>query len=348
MDLVYGDVGVRGSMAAWGDANYNKRTANNSPQTYNAVSSDYLHFPGGTKDLEFQNAELLDAFLFGKKDLGGRTLSFRAGQFAQTWGESLFFGNNGIAGGMSPIDVLKLLSVPNSQFKEIIRPVPQVSAQFQISSKLSVGAYYQLMWQATRLPPVGSYFSTLDFLGDGSERILEGPPLVPLPGAGPTAFYHSQNLDARDNGQFGVQLKAQVRHGFGLGFYALQFHDKLPTQLYIRPSVVTMPQGPVVLDPATFNPYTGEIGTYSFAYHENVRAYGVSATKTTGYINWAAELSGRTNMDLVSDAVVVLPGMVADNENHPGYAVGDSLHAEPVGIGNRSPELHRAGIDVPR
>ena len=324
MDLVYGNFGVRGSMAAWGDSEYNQRTANNSPQTYNALSSNYLHFPGGTKDLQFQYAELLDAFFFGKKDFGTRTLSFRVGQFGQVWGETLFFGNNGIAGGMAPIDVLKLLSVPNSQFKEIIRPVPQVSAQFQVTPKLSLGVYYQFMWDETRLPPVGSYFSTADYLNEGGERFLVGAPL--LPGGGPQALFRSHDQRARDDGQFGVQLKTQVGHGFGLGFYAVQFHDKTP-QVYYRPSVALTPLGPVVLDPANFNPLTGQIGNYFLAYHENVRAYGVSATKTTGYINWAAELSGRTNMDLYSDAQMILPGMVADNKDHPLYAVGDSLHA---------------------
>ena len=326
MDVIYGNFGVRGSMAAWSDTTYNQRTGNTSPQTYNALSSDYKHFPSDTKDLQFTNAELLDAFVFGKFNLGERTLSFRGGQFAQQWGEVLFFGNNGIAGGMAPIDALKLLSVPNSQFKEIIRPVPQVSAQLQISPKLSIGAYYQVMWQATRLPPVGSYYSTLDFLGDGNERILQGQPLIPVPGAGPAAFFHSRDHEAHDNGQFGVQLKTQVGHGFGLGLYAIQFHDKVP-QLYIYPSVAMTPAGPLVLNPATFNPFTGEIGTYSWQYHQNIRAFGLSATKTTGNINWAAEISGRTNMDLVSDAQVVLPNIVADNNDHPLYATGTSFHA---------------------
>jgi hypothetical protein len=46
--------------------------------------------------------------------------------------------------------------VPNSQFKEIARPVGQVSTQVQISPTLSVGAYYQLEWRKSRLPAAGS------------------------------------------------------------------------------------------------------------------------------------------------------------------------------------------------
>ena len=54
-----------------------------------------------------------------------------------------------------PIDIFKLLGSPNAQFKEIIRPVPQLSAQLQLSPQLSVGGYYQFRWEADRLPPAG-------------------------------------------------------------------------------------------------------------------------------------------------------------------------------------------------
>jgi hypothetical protein len=69
----------------------------------------------------------------------------------------------------------------------------------------------------------------------------------------------------------------------------------------------------------------------------------MSATKTFGIVNCAAEVSGRTNMDLVSDAQLITPGhganivlgphglpsyvVTANNNNNPLYAVGDSMHA---------------------
>lgn len=59
------------------------------------------------------------------------------------WGESLFFGANGIAGGMAPVDVVKAQSVPNTQFKEITRPVNQLSGTFQLTDDVSLGAFYQ-------------------------------------------------------------------------------------------------------------------------------------------------------------------------------------------------------------
>jgi len=126
IDLTYGSWGVRGSVEGWLDTIYNQRTGNNSPYTNNNITTNYLHFTNGTQEIFFRNAQLLDAFGFGKVSLGNGSLSFRGGQFAQFWGEALYFGNNGIAGAMAPIDVVKAQSVPFTQFKELILPVPQV------------------------------------------------------------------------------------------------------------------------------------------------------------------------------------------------------------------------------
>jgi hypothetical protein len=83
-------------------------------------------------------------------------VNVKAGRFTQLYGESLFFGSNGIAGAQTPLDLIKALSVPNSQFKEIARPVGQVSTLVQLSPTVSIGAYYQLEWRKSRLPAAGS------------------------------------------------------------------------------------------------------------------------------------------------------------------------------------------------
>ncbi len=48
--------------------------------------------------------------------------------------------------------VVKLQSVPGSQFKEILMPTKQVSGNWQLTDTVSVGAYYQFEWNKTRLP----------------------------------------------------------------------------------------------------------------------------------------------------------------------------------------------------
>src|SRR5271166_976137 len=363
IDLTYGSWGVRASVEAWLDTDYNQRTANNSPYTNNNVTTNYLHFTNGTQEIYFRNAQLLDAFGFGKVSLGNGSLSFRGGQYAQFWGEALYFGNNGIAGAMAPIDVVKAQSVPFTQFKELILPVPRVGVQYQISPGVAIGAYYQLGWAADRLPSAGSYFSVFDPAGEGGEFLIASPLTDPNTGqviidpvTGHPAwegFVRSHDLWAKNSGQWGVQLKLRAARGYFLGFYVLQFHEKAPQQLYVAPII------PGIGTPSPLPPNYGgvipnvQIGNYYFAYPENIKVFGMSATKTTGIVNWAAEISGRTNMDLVSDAQLITPGhggnivlgpngvpkfvVTANNNNNPLYAVGDSLHANFSGLATFGP-----------
>ncbi len=86
---------------------------------------------------------------------------------------------------MAPVDVVKAQSVPNTQFKEITRPVNQLSGTYQLTDDVSVGAFYQLQWEETRLPASGSYFSTSDILGEGNERLVVGAPFPAFLGGNP-------------------------------------------------------------------------------------------------------------------------------------------------------------------
>jgi hypothetical protein len=325
LDVSYKNFGVRASGAAWYDDVYNRANDNDSPFTFNPVSVPHDRFTHATRDLLGRRAEWLDYFVFGKADLGTTTASFRAGNHALVWGESLFLGANGIAGAQQPVDIIKLLSVPNTPFRELIRPVGQVSGQLQITSDVSIAAYYQYDWQKTRLPAAGSYFSTIDVLDAGGERLIVGAPLVD--GGGPAAFFRGADRSAKDGGQWGLQLK--FRHGpVDYGLYAVRYHDKTP-QIYLRPSVLQLPQAPpVVLDPAAFNPVTGQIGTYSLVYPENIDAFGASFSTAIEEVNIAGEVSMRHHTPLVSDPQVVLPGFIADADEHALYAVGNSLHAQ--------------------
>jgi hypothetical protein len=347
IDVTYGNVGLRTSGAGWGDSAYLGTSADIDAQTFNAYSVNPGGWAEGARDLVLGHGELLDAFAFGKFNIGTSTLSVRGGQYALEWGESLFFGNNGIAGGMAPIDVLKLLAVPSSQFKEIIRPVPQVSVQYQITPDLAIGAYYQLGWQGTRLPPVGTYYSTVDNLGQGAERMIVGAPIQysyppgPVLFTGPLAFWHSPDREPKNWGQFGAQLKFRLPAGWDAGVYGIQYHEKVG-QLYIQP-FSSNPKNTVQTFPQFL---AGQVGNFYWAYPENVRAIAISATKSHGDVNYAAELGAHFNQDLVSDAgtdltEASLPFPVAkpDANGNPLYAVGKSIHGQVSWIASLGPNL---------
>ncbi|MCK2119954.1 DUF1302 domain-containing protein [Pseudomonas aeruginosa] len=295
MDVVYKDFGFRVSGAAWYDDIYNRSNDNDSPLTNNSVSVDHRHFTDDTEKLHGRKAELLDAFVFGRFDAGGMPLTLRAGKHTLVYGETLFFGSNGIAAAQGPVDAVKALSVPNTQFKELLMPVSQISGLLQLNSQFSIGAYYQFEWEKTRLPGVGSYFSTVDVAGEGAESLFVAPGV---------RFAHQGDIKAKDQGQGGVQLRWRPQDGdTEYGFYAVRYHDKTP-QIYALPT----------------------IGTYRFVYPENIKSYGASFSTVLGDVNVAGEASYRDNMPLVSTAQSDLFG-TADNDNKALYAVGHTAHA---------------------
>jgi Protein of unknown function (DUF1302) len=331
MDLQYQNVGVRISGAAWYDSVYNGR--NDNPGFAggafpNQVSAPYNEFSDSTRKLHGRKAELLDAFAFGTFEFGESRLSVRAGRHAVQWGESLFFGANAIAGAQGPIDVVKGASVPGTQFKELIRPVPQLSAQWQANSRLSLGAYYQFRWEANRLPGAGSYFSVVD-----GEQILlpqaaQGGPF--LDGNAPLIA----DLKAKDSGQGGVQMRFRGEDT-DYGAYLVRFHNKGFQQvpnLGVR-SVISVPGAGCVV-PGSFA--TGPAGCGMVApassrlvYHEGITALGFSASRTFEAMNVASEVSYRRNMDLASTRGVdtsALGAPATNNSDNPAYAVGNTLH----------------------
>lgn len=110
LDNTYKNVGARVSAAAWYDSVYNRSNDKNSPNTVNSFSVSPNQFTNATRNLMERKGEILDAFLFLKNDPASETAySVRAGRHTIIYGESLFFGANGIANAQSPVDLVKLL-----------------------------------------------------------------------------------------------------------------------------------------------------------------------------------------------------------------------------------------------
>lgn len=321
LDVIYRGFGVRVSGAGWYDTVYNRSNDNDSPRTANQRSVSSTSFTKDTQRLHGRNAELLDAFAFGKVNIEDTTASFRVGRYALQWGESLFFGANGVAAAMAPIDIVKAQSVPNTQFKELVRPVEQVSGQWQISPDLSIGAYYQFRWEENRFAGSGSYFSASDNFGAGAERMNFGP------------FWASRAADirAKNSGQGGVQARFQIGET-DVGLYAMQYHDKSP-QPYLR-GLMTGTSVP---------------SQFLWVYPENIRTVGASFSHTIGIFNIAGEASMRTNMPLASNAQLDLFGIVpsrfggptaaGDNDANPLYAVGRTAHAQVSWLASLPPSF---------
>ena len=323
LDITSKNFGARVSAAAWNDSVYLRGNNNDSPGTANPLSVPYTQFTAETRKLHGRDSELLDAFVFARGDVNGMQGSIRFGKHTVLYGESFILGANGIAAAQAPIDVAKVLSVPNSQFKEFMRPVNQISGQLQITPTTMVGAYYMLEWKGDRLPGSGSYFSAMDSIGPGGESLIvaNGPP-------GNIGFARGADLTPKKSGQFGMQAKFHL-DDVDLGLYAVQWNDRGPTALYLNPYAAPVPgTGALGL----------QVGTYQWVYHEGIRAVGSSFTTTVGNVNLAGELSYRTNQPIDSDAQVNVGG-VGNGSTNPLYAVGNSMHAQVSWIASLGPSF---------
>jgi hypothetical protein len=300
LDASYKNLGFRISGVAWHDQVYLDSNANTTQATVNTLSVPAGQFDQGTKDLMGQKAELLEAFLSVKSDPDSKTpYIVRAGKHTLLYGETLFFGANGINYAQSPMDVIKLLLVPFSQAVEIHRPVEQLSTQVQLSGNVSVGAYYQFKWEATRLPAYGSYLSVVDFAGAGAESY-----------AGMTRV---GDVQGKNSGQGGVQVRFKPGdRTLEYALYAAQYNDK-NLQKMLSPAYIP-----------------GGMNAYRLVYADDVKTFGGGFNTVFGASRVTGEVSMRTNAPLQSAAQIDI-ALTGNGSTNPLYAVGRSAHANISG-----------------
>jgi hypothetical protein len=302
-DVSYQDrFGVRLSGAAWYDTEYNKTNDNDTSTSNSPVTNEFVD---NTKKVMGDDAEILDAFVYARfpfKD--GMEGTVRVGRHSLLWGESLFYGANGIAAANGPMDIVKLTSVPGSKTKETIRPTGKVSLDLPLTDTVSLGAFVGYEWEKSRLPPQGAYLSAGDPVEGTSVKTF-----------GPNKFTNESDMDASDSGQYGLQLRiTDYDSDVDYGFYATRYHAAGPSNNYF------ISTGP------------GQ-GTYRWAFAEGIESYGASMAKTVGRWSLAGEVSYRMNAPLNSVSQDD-PNRNFDNDKNSGYAVGETAHAQFNWIAN--------------
>ena len=113
--------------------------------------------------------ELLDAYVTGGFDVSGMALDVRLGRHVLNWGESTFIPNG--INAINPFDVSKL-RLPGSELREALLPVGIASVSVAPTETLTLEGFYQFDWEETHIDPVGSYFSSTDYVGPGAEKAV--------------------------------------------------------------------------------------------------------------------------------------------------------------------------------
>lgn len=285
--------GGRISAQAWYDAAYGNEGRSNP--IYAPIAS-YVNnrYTDYTRDLyRGADAEFLDAFVFGRFDLGEVPLTVKLGRHTLYWGESLFVnGNlNGIAYAQNPLDLQKGFATPGAEAKELFRPLAQLSAQAAVTDELTLMAQVYFEWDSFRFPEGGTFLGPVDFAFRGPQQQFLGPLGFAVNGG---------NIDPDNFGDWGVGARWSPQWLDGtLGLYYRNYTDKLPQTLLTKFGVNT--------------------SQYNLIYADGISLYGISLAKNVGGVSLGAELSYRGNTPLNS---VVLGNAAAGGVPAPGETNG--------------------------
>ena len=116
-----------------------------------------------------KDVELLDAYVTGTFDVRDTLVDIRLGKHVLNWGESTFIPNG--INAINHFDVSKLRR-PGAELREALLPVAMASLAIAPTDTLSMEGFYQLDWEETKIDPVGSYFSSIDYVGPGAREAV--------------------------------------------------------------------------------------------------------------------------------------------------------------------------------
>ncbi|MBX9755648.1 MAG: DUF1302 domain-containing protein [Pseudomonadaceae bacterium] len=243
---------------------YDNNNPNQPSQSSEQGTKSGDRFTNDTRSKAGNNAEILDAYVYGSWDVAEKPVSARLGKQVFNWGEGLFY--RGGVNTTNPIDAAKF-RLPGSELKEVLIPVEALNFSVGLTDNLSMETFYQFNWKETAIDPVGTYFSETDLFADGGNtayRDFAGTaavPLIPaytaigngqgplgalLPAAKAAGLYQqgvnyssgtilrvaeiTDDENARNDGQFGASFKyiAEELNSTEFGAYFVNYHSKEP------------------------------------------------------------------------------------------------------------------------
>jgi hypothetical protein len=194
----------------------------------------------------FTDARVLEAYVSGVFDVGGRDLQVTVGNQYLRWGESTFTIFNTL-NQVNPLSAI-LYRQPGSEVRDGFLPVGLITANLPVTDRFGFEVFYQYDWRATEPDICGSFLSTSDVAGcgRGDTPIYLGMGNVPenpagdfgMGGIGGTQTATNRRamlLDEKhgypQNGkQFGLRLDyySDLFGGTEVSLYGMNIHSRLP------------------------------------------------------------------------------------------------------------------------
>ena len=181
----------------------------------------YFHGPSG---------EVLDAFVFGKFDVGRVPVNVKLGRHTVFWGEAMLSPVHSLSYGQSALDLGKLFSVPGTEAKELFLPREALSVQVQATPELSFAGQYFFDWEQARIPEAGSFLGFNDHLLRGGESFIFGAaPVTAANPLGVNRLVRGEDSEPDKHGDWGLSARWSPQWLDGtLGAYYRVTADILP------------------------------------------------------------------------------------------------------------------------
>ncbi len=287
------------------------------------------------KDVEDRYAkgiDVLEGYISYAFQWGDRYGTFSLGNQIVRWGESTLVQLNSLA-EINPPDA-SYLRMPGTEINELFQAVPLVLLSTDLAPGISIEAFYQIAWQSVAPDPAGSFFSDTDLIAGSQYAMVSLGQFGEDPnrefGASDVLGYLSsttltiypEEVDARDDGQFGVRLNYfadWLNDGTELSFYYMRYHSRLPyatviaaedscardsTNLLSAYAACNGFNGHRPLLPALNplaprgEPLPADTLRAQIVYPEDINMFGFSFTTNLGSWSLAGEYSFRNNLPL--------------------------------------------------
>lgn len=299
------DIGFFGRGKAWYDYIGNNKAVSHG-HSANGHANGRLQDTDFQPKSQFDGVELLDAYVYGNWDFAnGQWLSVKAGNHVVNWGEGLF------TSGISSYNVIDAATArrPGAQVKEIISPVPQVSAAFGLTESISLEGFYQVAWKPTVIEGCGTFWGPSDSLNCSKSAALFAPTgfsdqqaaqgMAALGGL--NGWMNNAGTEKpKDQGQFGVAARYydfDLATDFGL--YYVQYHQRAPS-FSLKRQASTVPGSLYGVRPVQyFTDYSAE----------NIRVYGASASTAIGGWSVMGEYSFHNDVPVQINASDLVNGV---------------------------------------
>jgi hypothetical protein len=281
-----GQFGAFGRIKYWYDFELENggKPHGHGPNDY--IPGDKLNDDDFASFAQFSGLVLLDLFAYGSFDLGDNPLDVRLGNQVVNWGEATFIQGINV---LNPIDV-SAFRRPGAEIKEGLLPLPLLYGNLGLGGGWSIEAYYQFKWKKTVIDGCGTYFSTVDFLGQGCNDLTVGNVLPDIIAQNILVAKKDPNtLKASNSGQFGLAVRnyvEQIDTEFGL--YYQRLHNRTPV-LNVRYNMQA------AIDGSNLQGTPAPV-YYQVEYPEDIDIWGLSFATNVGVVALSGEISYKKDM----------------------------------------------------